>query len=137
MTGLQIRVVLLLITQGAVLFAFFSAKTPADLRSAFLVSLVFGGLLTWLLAWTTTRKRLYFIRKLMATCALFWLFAYCFSLIRALRLSDLAFHESGEWAPINPEVVSAPLAFVAAGVGSLAMIAQGWLTSISEPPDPV
>lgn len=136
MAHVQLRVVLLLMAQGAMLFAFFSAKTQVEVQSAYSASLIFGGLLACLLARTTTRKGIYFIRKLVALCVLFWLFSFCFSLIPALKLSDQASNELGEWGPMAPEVISAPLALIASVVGSLAMISTWWLTSIVEPPDP-
>jgi hypothetical protein len=136
MARVQLRVVLLLMAQGAMLFAFFSAKTQVDVRSAYFASLIFGGLLACLLAWATTRTSIYFIRKLVALLILFWLFSVCFSLIPALKLSDQALNESGEWGPMAPEVISAPLALLASVAGSLAMISLWWLTSIVEPPDP-
>lgn len=136
MANVQLRVVLLLIAQGAMLLAFFSAKTQVDVRSAYSVSLIFGGLLACWLARATTLKGIYFIRKLVALFILFWLFSFCFSAIPALKLSDQADRESGEWGPMAPEVISAPLALLASVVGSLAMVSSWWLTSVVEPPDP-
>ena len=133
---LNLRTIILLIAQIAVVLTFFLCQTQIQIWAALQSSIFAGIVLAFIFSWTTTLSVKYFVRKTAALLVLFSIFCFCFSSIPAAILSNQEFYESGDWAPMGPEVISVPLAILATIIGGFATISMWWLTTIVESPEP-
>ena len=133
---LNLRTVMLFVAVCATSAAFFASRTHEQIRIAFIASLVIGAILAWVISWTTTLSTTYFVRKCTAIFLLFLAYSFFISAIPALKLSDNEFYESGAWAPMPPEALSAPMAMFASLIGLCAIIPMLWLSTITETHNP-
>lgn len=127
---------LLLIMQIATIAAFLICQTQDRIWLVCVASIVMGAIVAFGLARWTTTSLVIFLRRSLATFFLFSVFVFCFSAIVGMKLSDKAFHESGEWSPMPPEALSGPLAMLAAAIGFLAAVGMHWVNHTVESPDP-
>ena len=101
-----------------------------------MASVAVGIVVAFLVSWTTTLSKTCFMRKTVAVFFLYFIYSFSISVITALKVSDIESHESGDWSPMPPEVLSAPIAMFLLAVGLLAVLLLSWLASINEVPDP-
>ena len=111
------------------------AKSHSAIEICFLVSwMVLIGLAVEC-ALTTAHTTEIRIRKFTCFAMASTFFVVCVAAICELRHSDVDFFESGEWAPMPPEVLSIP----AQGLCTVVALAAVWglvhLTSVIESPE--